>query len=83
MGLEDANTRKLGRDHKTSKLHVGFIERIAWLFPYTSSSVISVTGCEYLVQMRDQLLPKGGVATPSINKLVNYSAGHFVIVLEN
>ena len=48
-----------------------------------SSSVISVTKCGHLVQMRDQLLPEGGIATPSINKLVNYSAGHFVIVREN
>jgi len=47
MGLEDACTRELGRDHKTNKLHVGFIERIAWLFPCTSSSVISVTECEH------------------------------------
>jgi hypothetical protein len=83
MRLEDACARELGWDHKTYKLHVGFIERIAWLFPCTSSSVISVTECEHLVQMRDQLLPKGGVATSSINKLVNYSAGHFAIVPEN
>jgi hypothetical protein len=29
MGLEDGYARELGRDHKTNKLLVGFIERIA------------------------------------------------------
>jgi hypothetical protein len=83
MGLEYGYARELGRDHKTNKLLAGFIERVARLFPCTSSSVMSVTECEHLVQMRDQLLPKGGVATPSINKLVNCNVGHFVILPEN
>jgi hypothetical protein len=58
----------------------GVCECISRPFSCTSSFVMSVID---LVQMRKQLLPTGGVATPSIYKLVNCSVGHFAIVPEN